>query len=245
MATGKAERIQKVIANQGLASRREAESWIEEGRVRVNGETVQLGDKCIPGKDQVEVDGAPLPRSLPPRVVFAMNKPSGVLCTNEDPHGGRTVFEFLPDELREMKLFCVGRLDKDSEGLLLLTNDGELRQQLTHPSYQVVKKYVVEIDKPLEEKDVRRLLRGIRWEGEQLSIDKVFPFGSGNRKNWKKLEVTLHHGRKREIRRLFYAFGYEVKRLKRFQIGKYQLKGIPRGKFKQLEKRDIRLFFER
>lgn len=245
MESVKSERLQKVIANRGLASRREAENWIEEGRVRVNGVVARLGDKCLPGQDQVEVDGAPLPRQAPPRLVLAMNKPRGILCTNDDPHGGRTVFDLLPPEMRELKLFCVGRLDKDSEGLLLVTNDGKLRQELTHPSYQVVKKYAVEIDRPLEEKDVKRLLRGVEWEGERLSVDKVFPFGSRSRRNWKKLEVTLQHGRKREIRRLFYAFGYKVKRLQRFQIGHYQLKGIPRGQFKRLDKRETRLFFER
>jgi 23S rRNA pseudouridine2605 synthase len=244
MNVEKPVRVQKAIAERGIASRREAEKWIEEGRVSVNEVIVSLGDKCLPSQDQIAVDGNPLPREEPEKVVLAMNKPKGVVCTNEDPHAKRTVFDLLHPDFAALRLFCVGRLDKDSEGLLLLTNDGGLKQQLTHPSYNVVKKYAVEIDKPLREADIRKLIRGIEWEGERLSIEKVFPTGSRQKKNWKELEVTMHHGKKREIRRLFYAFGYEVKRLQRYQIGQLRLKGIPKGQFKPLGKREIRLLFE-
>jgi 23S rRNA pseudouridine2605 synthase len=244
MKDEKPVRVQKAIADRGIASRREAEAWIEEGRVTVNGAPVTLGDKCLPGRDVITVDGNTLPRQEPEKVVLAMNKPRGVVCTNDDPHAKRTVFDLLPPDFAGVRLFCVGRLDKDSEGLLLLTNDGDLKQQLTHPSYNVVKKYAVEIDKPLREPDIRKLIRGIQWEGDRLALEKVFPTGSRTKKNWKQLEVTMHHGKKREIRRLFYAFGYEVKRLQRYQIGQLPLKGIPKGHFKILGKRDIRLLFE-
>lgn len=244
MNSEKPVRVQKAIADRGIASRREAEKWIEEGRVSVNGSPISLGDKCLPRQDVIAVDGNNLPRQEPEKVVLAMNKPKGVVCTNDDPHAKRTVFDLLHPDLAALRLFCVGRLDKDSEGLLLLTNDGELKQQLTHPSYNVVKKYAVEIDKPLREADIRKLIRGIDWEGERLSIEKIFPTGGRNKKNWRQLEVTMHHGRKREIRRLFYAFGYEVKRLQRYQIGQLVLKGIPKGQFKLLGKGEIRLLFE-
>lgn len=244
MKEEKPVRVQKAIADRGIASRREAEAWIEEGRVTVNGEQISLGDKCLPGDDVITVDGNSLPRQEPEKVVLAMNKPKGIVCTNDDPHAKRTVFDLLPVDFAAKRLFCVGRLDKDSEGLLLLTNDGHLKQQLTHPSYNVVKKYAVEIDKPLREADIRKLIRGIQWEGERLAIEKVFPTGSRTKKNWKQLEVTMHHGKKREIRRLFYAFGYEVKRLQRTQIGQFALKGIPKGQFKLLGKREIRRLFE-
>lgn len=236
-------RVQKVIADRGLASRRQAEQWIEEGRVTVNDRIISLGDKCLPSEDQIAIDGNPIPRRERPKLVLAMNKPKGVTCTNNDPHARRTVFDLLPPELKNERLFCVGRLDVESEGLLLLTNDGKLKQELTHPSYNVVKLYSVEIDKPLQSADIPKLIRGIKWEGENLSIDKVFPVGLRGKENWKKLEVTLHHGKKREIRRLFYAFGYEVKKLRRFQIGQYPLKGIPRGAIKTLGKREIKLLF--
>ena len=132
----------------------------------------------------------------------------------------------------------------ESEGLLLLTNDGNLQQQLAHPSYNVVKKYHVEIDKPLKESDVRKLRRGITWEGERLCVDRVAPIESRSGSDWTKLEVVLHHGKKREIRRLFYAFDYEVKKLRRVQIGQLKLKGIPRGHIRTLGGREIRLFFD-
>ena len=244
MQEDKPVRVQKAIADRGLASRREAEQWISEGRVEVNGQIVSLGDKCLPGKDLIAVDGNPLPRLRPPRVVIAMNKPKGFLCTNEDPHAQRTVFDLLPPELRELRLFCVGRLDKESEGLLLLTNDGELQQQLAHPSYNVLKKYHVQLNKALAQGDIPKLRRGINWEGERLSVEKVVPLPARGGDSWKSLEVILHHGKKREIRRLFYAFGYDVKRLKRVQIGQFRLKGIPRGHIRTLGKKEIALFFE-
>lgn len=244
MKAEKPVRIQKIIADRGLASRREAESWIQEGRIEVNGTVASLGDKCLPGVDEVRVDGRPLPREQPPKVVIAMNKPKGFVCTNDDPHATKTVFDLLPPELRALRLFCVGRLDKESEGLLLLTNDGQLQQQLAHPSYNVSKKYKVELNKPLQEAEVRKLIRGITWEGERLSVDKIIPLKSRSGDNWKSLEVVMGHGKKREIRRLFYAFGYDVKQLKRVQIGQFRLKSIPRGHIRTLGKREIRTLFQ-
>ena len=244
MKGDKSVRVQKAIADRGLASRREAERWIEEGRVTVNGDIVELGAKCLPESDTIEVDGRVITRRQPPKVVVAMNKPKGFLCTNDDPHAQKTVFELLPPELRKLRLFCVGRLDKDSEGLLLLTNDGSLQQQLAHPSYNVIKKYHVEINNALREEDIPKLLRGIKWEGEHLSVEKVIPRNTREGEAWKRLEVTLHHGKKREIRRLFYAFGYDVRKLRRVQIGQLRLKGIPRGHIRTLRKQEIKQLFE-
>lgn len=244
MAGEKPIRIQKILADRGLASRRQAEEWIREGRVTVNGNVATIGDKCIPGQDAIEVDGNPVAKRSQRKVVIAMNKPKGFVCTNNDPHAKRTVFDLLPPDLQKMRLSCVGRLDKDSEGLLLLTNDGQLQQELAHPSYGVNKKYHLDIDKSLKEGDIRKMIRGIKWEEEHLSIEKVIPRRSKTGDDWKHLEVTLQHGKKREIRRLFYAFGYEVKRLRRVQIGQFPLRGIPRGHIRSLTKQDIRLLFE-
>lgn len=244
MKQEKPVRVQKVIADRGYASRREAEAWIEESRVTVNGATISLGDKCRPFQDDIRVDGKRIRRTQQTKMVFAMNKPRGYLCTNKDPHGGKTVFDLLPPELRSVRLSCVGRLDKESEGLLLLTNDGELQNKLAHPSYRVRKIYHAQLNIPLKESDVPKLIRGITWEGQQLSVEKVFPIGDRVKEDWKNLELTMHHGKKREIRRLFYAFGYDVKRLRRVQIGNLRLRAIPRGQFKALEKKDIDLLFE-
>lgn len=244
MREEKPMRVQKVIADRGIASRRQAETMIAEGRVSVNGTVIGLGDKCLPGKDLIEVDGNPLSRRSPRKIVVAMNKPKGYVCTNADRHQQRTVFDLLPADLHKERLFCVGRLDKDSEGLLLLTNDGDLQQQLAHPSYGVVKKYQVEIDKPLQAADVAKLRRGITWEGERLCVEQVHPLKSRTTDNWKKLEIVMHHGKKREIRRLLYAFGYEVRKLKRVQIGQFRLKGIPAGHIQSLGKRQVQLLFD-
>lgn len=236
-------RVQKVIADQGIASRRVAEKWITEGRVRVNGAVVELGARCRPGVDEVEVDGRRLPRRQLEQLVLAMNKPRGFVCANGDGQGNRTIFELLPPEFARLGLSCVGRLDKESEGLLILTNDGDLQQRLTHPSYGVRKLYAVEIDQPLRQEDIAKLRKGIRWEGERLAVDKVFPFSRKGQEDWQRLEVTLHHGKKREIRRLFYALGYDVRRLQRIQIGGFRLKGIPKGKFRRLEGAETRQLF--
>ncbi len=243
MEGGQPVRVQKAIADRGLASRRQAEQWIREGRVTINGRTARLGDTCQPASDRIEIDGRRLPPRPPSRLILAVNKPRGYLCTNTDPHGGRTVFDLLPPDLRRQKLFCVGRLDKESEGLLLLTNDGDLQQRLAHPSYRVQRKYHVDLDRPLQRDDIPRLLRGIRWEGARLAVEKVFPRGRQGRADWAHLEVVLHHGRKREIRRLFYACGYEVLRLERVQIGLFRLGRLPKGGFRELQPREVRLLF--
>lgn len=237
-------RVQKALADRGLASRREAEAWIAEGRVTVNGEPAGLGDKCAPGIDRIAVDGKTVPYKAPSALTLAIHKPRGIVCTNQDPQGGKTVFDLLPPELHRQRLFCVGRLDKESEGLLLLTNDGELRQRVSHPSHQVRKIYEVRLDKPLDPGDIPRLRSGIVWEGERLCLEKVFPFTRQENEDWRHLEVTLQHGRKRELRRLFYALKYDVRRLRRTQIGGLPLKGIPRGTFRLLSKRELRMLFE-
>ena len=244
MQNEKPIRVQKAIADRGIASRRQAEQMIAEGRVTLNGMTVALGDTCLPGQDIINVDGRNLPRHEATRIVIAMNKPKGFVCTNDDPHAQKTVFELLPLELRKERLFCVGRLDKESEGLLLITNDGQIQQKLAHPSYGVMKKYHVELDKPLKEALIPKLKRGIQWEGDRLSVEQVIPRKARTGDNWQSLEVILHHGKKREIRRLFYAFGYDVKKLKRVQIGQLLLKGIPRGHIRTLGKREIELLFK-
>lgn len=237
-----AERIQKIIANSGLCSRREAERAIEEGNVRVNGKVAQLGDKATPAA-AIFVNNKPILRQQVRSVTLIMNKPKGVLCTNADPHAERTVFELLPPDLQRQRLFCAGRLDKDSEGLLVITNDGDLAHRITHPSTQVVKRYRVVLHRDFNKEDIPKLLAGTEYEGDFLQAEKVIPAPAVGDGHQRRLEVHLHHGKKREVRRLFEANRYFVKKLVRVQIGGIVLKNIPRGGIKILGKKDIERLF--
>lgn len=236
------ERIQKIIANSGVCSRREAERAIEDGEVRVNGKIAQLGDKATTDA-AIFVRNKPILRKEVPAVTLIMNKPKGVLCTNADPHAERTVFDLLPPDLQRQRLFCAGRLDKDSEGLLVITNDGELAHKLTHPSTQVVKRYRVVLHRDFNKEDIPKLLSGTEYEGDFLKAEKVIPAPAVGDGHQRRLEVHLHHGKKREIRRLFEANRYFVKKLVRVQIGGIILKNIPRGGIKVLGKKDIERLF--
>ena len=145
----------------------------------------------------------------------------------------------LPSDLQKKRLFCAGRLDKDSEGLLILTNDGDLANQLTHPSTNIVKRYRVTLSRDLNHKDIPKMLEGIEFEGEFLKADKIIPAPGEKEGNKRRLEVHLSHGKKREIRRLFEAHRYFVKKLIRFQIGNLQLRNIKKGGIKLLGQKDI------
>lgn len=237
-----AERIQKIIAGSGLCSRREAERIIEEGNVRVNGKIAQLGDKATPDA-AIFVNNKPILKKEVRSVTLIMNKPKGVLCTNADPHAERTVFELLPPDLQRQRLFCAGRLDKDSEGLLVITNDGDLAHRLTHPSTEVVKRYRVVLHRDFNKEDIPKLLAGTESEGDFLKAEKVILAPAVGDGHLRRLEVHLHHGKKREVRRLFEANRYFVKKLVRVQIGGIILKNIPRGGIKILGKKDIERLF--
>jgi len=238
MAETEPQRIQKLIAASGLCSRREAERHIEEGKVRVDGNIARLGDKALPGA-AIFVNNKPITKTAERSVTLVMNKPKGFVCTNHDPYAGQTVFELLPPDLRRMRLFCAGRLDKDSEGLLVITNDGDLANRITHPSTKIVKRYRVTLHRDFDLEDIPKLLHGIDDEGDFLRAEKVIPapaVGEGFRR---RLEVHLHHGKKREVRRLFEANRYFVNKLVRVQIGGIILKNIPKGGIKELGKKEI------
>ncbi|MGB0333814.1 MAG: pseudouridine synthase [Opitutales bacterium] len=239
-----AQRIQKLIANSGLCSRREAERYIEDGQVRVNGKIAQLGDKATPDA-AIFVKNKPIPRREERPVTLIMNKPKGVLCTNADPHAERTVFDLLPPDLQRQRLFCAGRLDKDSEGLLVITNDGDLAHRLTHPSTQIVKRYRVVLHRDFNKDDIPKLLNGVEYEGDFLKAEKVIPAPQVGEGHQRRLEVHLHHGKKREVRRLFEVNRYFVKKLVRVRIGGILLKNLPRGGIKILGKKDIDRLFGR
>lgn len=235
-------RLQKFMAEAGIASRRKSEEMIREGRVELNGQLAEIGQRVRP-EDKVQIDGRTVRLPKTESLTLIMNKPKGVLCTNFDPHDGQTVFTLLPEELQNERLFCAGRLDKDSEGMLILTNDGDLANRITHPSGGVVKRYRVMLNRPLDGVVIPKMLQGVTREGELLFALKVIPAPLGPDKE-KRCEVHLQQGRKREIRRIFEAFGYRVKKLKRIQMGKLVMKKLPPGAARPLTRKELELLFE-
>jgi 23S rRNA pseudouridine2605 synthase len=236
-------RIQKLIAESGLCSRRAAEALIVAGEVYVNGVKAVLGQKVDPDADKVSVRGKPLRPQAQAKLALVMHKPRGVVCSNSDPHAEHTIFDLLPREWARLRLFCAGRLDKDSEGLVILTSDGDLAHKLMHPSNLVVKRYYVSLEEPFPTGRLRQLLRGVVIEGEHLKVERanlVNPQADGSST---QLDVHMHHGKKREIRQLFTALGFEVRRLRRYQIGSLRLKGIPLRGVKQLSTKEIQSLF--
>ncbi len=242
MPEGEKQRIQKLIAHFGLCSRREAERLIENRCVRINGKIAQPGDKALLSA-AIFVNNKPIRKKEERPVTLVMNKPKGYLCTNSDPHAERTVFDLLPIDLQRQRMFCAGRLDKDSEGLLVITNDGDLAHRVTHPSARITKRYRVVLHRDFDKVDIAKLLNGIDYEGDFLKAEKIIPAPALKEGYKRRLEVHLHHGKKREIRRLFEANRYFVKKLIRIQIGSIILKNIPKGGIKILGKKEIKCLF--
>ena len=236
-------RIQKLIAETGVCSRRAAEALIVAGEVYVNGEKAALGQKVVPGTDKVTVRGKGLKSHVQPKLALVMHKPRGVVCSNSDPHADHTIFDLLPREWAKLRLFCAGRLDKDSEGLVILTSDGDLAHKLMHPSNRVVKRYYVSLEAPFPAGRLRQLLRGVVIEGEHLKVERANLVNPRSDRSSTELDVHMHHGKKREIRQLFLTLGFEVRRLRRYQIGSLRLKGIPLRGVKQLSTKEIQSLF--
>jgi 23S rRNA pseudouridine2605 synthase len=237
-------RLQKFLADAGICSRRAAEQLITQGEVRVNGLPAELGQKVDPTTDKITVDGRQVrAAAVQPKITLAVHKPRGLICSNDDPHNPETVFAILPPKFAKYRFFCAGRLDKDSEGLVILTTDGDLAQRLTHPSNEVTKRYLVVLERGFPREKIPRLLNGIIADGERLKVEyanliNVSPGGLAS-----SLDVHMHHGKKREIRQLFLGLGYPVKRLKRYQIGAFSLRGISSRSGKQLSPAEIESLF--
>ncbi len=233
---GEGERIAKVLSRAGVASRRDAERLILEGRVAVNGEVVtRLGTAVDPAADRVDVDGRPV---RPPRThtYVLLYKPRGVVSTASDPEGRRTVVELVPSEAR---LFPVGRLDYDSEGLILLTDDGDLTVTLTHPRHEVEKEYYALVDAPLSDADLEHLRTGIVLDGRRTAPATVEPMrpGAGGHGYW--LRVVLREGRNRQVRRMIEAVGGNVVRLVRTRIGPLRLDELEPGEWRELTPHEV------
>lgn len=236
-------RLQKYLADAGICSRRSAEALIAQGEVWVNGEVAKLGQKVVPGVDRITTNGKSVRTTPQPRITLAMHKPRGLVCSNDDPHNPETIFTVLPREFAKFRFFCAGRLDKDSEGLVILTTDGDLAHRLMHPSNVVVKRYHVILEKPFPAKRLPLLIKGIMYEGERLKVERAALINPNAGDESTSLDVHMHHGKKREIRLLFTTLGYDVKRLRRYQIGGFRLKGIPLRAMKKLTPGEIETLF--
>jgi 23S rRNA pseudouridine2605 synthase len=243
MASAEPIRLQKFIADSGVCSRRAAEALIALGEVWVNGKVAVAGQKIAPGIDKVTVSGKTVRTSAQPRITVAVHKPRGLVCSNDDPHHAATVFELLPREFSKLRFFCAGRLDLDSEGLVILTTDGSLAHRLMHPSNVVVKRYHVVLKTPFPATRLTQLVRGVVIEGERLKVERAALINADAGGIATDLDVHMHHGKKREIRLLFTRLGFDVKRLRRYQIGSLQLKGIPLRAGKVLSTKEIDSLF--
>ncbi len=224
------------MAHAGVCSRRKAERYIREGRVIVDGQVVtELGTTVDPKKNKVFFDGKPVVLS-DEYAYFMLNKPPGFLTTLSDPYGRPTIKDLLKDI--KARVYPVGRLDKDSQGLLLLTNDGELSYRLLHPRFKVPKKYIVTVLGHPSPKLISRLEQGVDiGEGKVTQPCKITPLG--RRKRESVYEVILNEGRKRQIRYMFRAVGFKVIRLIRTEMGPLKLGDLPLGKWRRLEKSEV------
>jgi 23S rRNA pseudouridine2605 synthase len=224
------ERLQKVLARAGLASRRASEELIAEGRVRVNGEVAELGRRIDPEADTVTVDGVPVPVA-PGLVHYLLNKPRGVVSTASDPQGRAVVVSLVPGEPR---VFPVGRLDTDTEGLLVLTNDGGFAHRLTHPSFGVDKEYLAEVEGEPSRAALRRLREGVELEDGPTAPARVTAVSPG------VLRIVLSEGRNRQVRRMCEAVGHPVRRLVRTRIGPVADRRLPPGHWRALTPGEVR-----
>lgn len=226
-------RINKYLAECGVASRRGCDKLIEEGRVTVNGKTAALGDD-IAGGEEICVDGVPVSHGEK-HSYYLLNKPKGYVCTVRDDKGRKTVMELLPPDAG--RVFPVGRLDYDTEGMLLLTDDGDLTFRLTHPKNEVPKTYLVKIEKGITDVELNRLRAGVEIDGVLTGKSKVKVIETD--KAFTKLQVTITEGRNRQVRKMFEAVGKQVVFLKRIRIGEMRLGSLPRGKVRKLTAEEI------
>jgi 23S rRNA pseudouridine2605 synthase len=223
------ERLQRLLARAGYGSRRSCEELIVQGRVTLNGSVATLGDRADPLEDEIRVDG--LEVNLDPNVkYYAFHKPAGVVTTMRDPQGRQDISAFVPEE--GPRIFPVGRLDRDTEGLLLLTNDGDLANALTHPRFGVEKEYLAEVEGVPTPKHLGRLRRGVELEDGHARAKSARVAGrSGDRG---AVRLVMAEGRKREVRRLLAAVGLPVTRLVRVRVGAVRLGGLPPGEHREL-----------
>ena len=227
-------RLNSFIAKTGLCSRRKADILISQGKIKLNDNIItQLGVKIEPLIDKVEYKGKIL-RLKTKNSYILLNKPKGYITTTKDERGRKTVLDLLEPAMRKRRLFPVGRLDKDTEGLLILTDDGELANKLMHPSGKIEKKYEVALDKPFKKDDSSKLTKGITDEGELLKVKSVKILGE------EKVEVVLIEGKKREIKRIFRAIGYKTQEIKRTEYAFLTLEGLKKSEYRELSINELK-----
>jgi 23S rRNA pseudouridine2605 synthase len=225
------ERVQKFLSEAGLASRRKAEEFIKSGQVTINGRKAKLGDKVDPQTDTVKVYGK-LIKPAEKKIYLAINKPKGYVVSKSDPRHRKTVFDLLPEELRT-KVWNIGRLDFDTEGLLIMTNDGDLTQALAHPKYEHQKEYEVTTQEAANDNQLERLRDGV-----EIATGLTYPAKVKSKNN--KIYITIHEGKKRQVRRMFDGVGLTVSNLKRIRINKFELpKDLASGQYREIKKEDI------
>jgi 23S rRNA pseudouridine2605 synthase len=234
------ERLQKILAQWGVTSRRGAEQMILEGRVRLNGNVVQLGQKADPNRDWIEVDGQLLqPESRPELIYLLLHKPAGVVTTCNDPQNRETVLDLLPSQLRQdYKVYPVGRLDADSTGALLLTNDGTVTFCLTHPRHSVPKTYHVWVQGRPPESVLEAWRKGVMLS-DRLTLPAEVRVLESDKDTQTLLEIVLREGRNRQIRRVAAQLGFPVLQLHRVAIGSIQLQQLPSGQYRPLQDTEI------
>ncbi len=225
--------LNKFLAHAGVCSRRNAVELIKKGLVRVNGALIKEPGHSVSEKDTVMVRGKKV--VVERKLYFILNKPRGYITTTSDEQGRQTVMDLIGSSYKE-RLYPVGRLDRNTTGILLLTNDGALAQRLAHPRYQVQKMYHVMLDKPFTESDRKKILAGVRLRDGKITVDRI-SHGLGPKKN--QLRVTLHSGKYRIIRRLFESLGYEIKKLDRVQYARMNKRGLPVGVWRKLNQKEI------
>ncbi len=228
------KRLQKILSEMGVASRRKAENLILEGRVTVNGQIATLGMKVNPLKDHIKVDGRLL-TSIEPKIYLIFNKPKNVLTSLYDPKGRPTVKDFLKGI--KYRVFPVGRLDFDSEGLIFLTNDGDLAQAILHPSKNIPKTYLVKVKGIIEEQTVKKLESGIKLEEGITAPAKVKMARVTDNNSW--IEITIYEGKKRQIRRMLEKVGHRVLKLKRIRVNGINLGNLKTGSFRYLTPKEV------
>ncbi|RDU35017.1 pseudouridine synthase [Neobacillus piezotolerans] len=230
------ERLQKVIARAGIASRRKAEDLIKEGKVKVNGKVItELGVKVSPS-DRVEVEEVQIEREEP--VYFLFYKPRGVISTVKDEKGRKAVTDFFPD-IKE-RIFPIGRLDYDTSGLLLLTNDGDFANLLMHPRSEIDKVYVAKTEGIPQREALRKLEKGIKLEDGKTAPAKVKMLSGDKKKQTAIIEIAIHEGRNRQVRRMFEAIGHPVSKLKRERYGFLTLGGLKAGEMRELTPHEVK-----
>lgn len=225
-------RINKFLAASGIASRRECDELIKNGKITVNGKRATLGID-VGETDEVKVNGNTV--AVKKNEYYILNKPKGYICSVSDDKGRKTVMDLMPENVG--RIYPVGRLDYDSEGLLILTTDGELAQHLTHPSNEVPKTYLVRIEGTLSENELNPIRSGIEIDGYVTKKCKAHVVETN--KAYTKVHVTLKEGKNREIRKMFASIGKEVTFLKRIKVGELSLRGLDRGAYRKLDKQEV------